>query len=110
MKLVASENAGLPRIHFQELLDTPLYTNQTLVADHCYYQFTVFAVSGNESGAVTAGRLAERARSILTDASLSVTGKTLLYSRFERSIPARTELDGTRVIYSKGFILEVWLA
>lgn len=111
-QLVAPQNATFPRIHFQELLDTALYSFQTLNADHVYYQFTSFAVDGNEEGVTVAGRLAERARILLTDPSMSVTGKTLLYSRFERSLPARAEWDETnnRYIYSKGFILELWLA
>ena len=111
-QLVAPQGATFPRVHFQELLDTALYSFQTLTADHCYYQFTSFAVDGNEEGVTVAGRLAERARSLLTDPSMSVTGKTLLYSRFERSLPARAERDDTndRYIYSKGFTLELWLA
>lgn len=111
-QLVAPQGSTFPRIHFQELIDTPLYSFRNLIADHCYYQFTSFAVDGNEEGVTVAGRLAERARALLTDPSMSVTGKTLLYSRFERSLPARAEWDDTssRHIYSKGFILEVWLA
>lgn len=89
-----------------------MYSLQNLKVDAVYHQFTAFAVDGNEEGVVTAGRLAERARVLLTDSSMSVTGKTLLYSRFERSTPARAEWDDTasRFIYAKGFILEIWLA
>ena len=111
-QLVAPQNAGFPRIHFQEILDTALYSFRNLISDHCYYQFTVYAVDSNETGTTTAGRLAERLRSLLTDTSMSVTGRTLLYSRFERSFPASAEWDDTnsRNIYSKGFLLELWLA
>lgn len=109
---VAPQNATFPRIHFQELLDTAFYSFQTLKIDHCYYQFTAFAVNSNETGTKTAGRLAERARTLFTDPSMSVSGKTLLYSRFERTIPPTFQWDDTsnRYIYSKGFILELWLA
>jgi len=115
-QLIAPQNAGFPRVHFQEILDTGVYSFQNLSADHCYYQFTVYAVDspiGTETGTATAGRLAERLRVLLTDPSMSVTGKTLLYSRFDRSIPPQAEWDdfgGGRFIYSKGFYLELWLA
>jgi hypothetical protein len=111
-QLVAPQLATFPRFHFQEILDTALYSFTNLISDHCYYQLTAFAVDGNEEGVVTAGRLAERARVLLKDPAMSVSGKTLLYSRFDRSIPARAEWDngGNRFIYSKGFYLELWLA
>ena len=111
-QLVAPQGATFPRIHFQELLDTGIYSFANLNADSVYYSFIVYAVDGNEEGVAVAGRLAERARSILTDPSMSVTGKTLLYSRFDRSLPARAEWDdtGNRFIYSKGFYLQLWLA
>ena len=111
-QLIAPANATFPRIHFQELVTSALYSFQTLSADHCYYQFTSFAVDGNEEGVTVAGALAERARTILTDPTMSVSGKTLLYSRFERSLPARADWDDVikKHIYSKGFILELWLA
>jgi hypothetical protein len=95
------------------LLDTAIYSFANLNADHIYTQFIAYAVDTNEEGVVTAGRLAERARAILTDPSMAVTGKALLYSRFERSLPARAEWDdlgGNRYVYSKGFLLELWLA
>ena len=109
---VAPQGATLPRIHFQETLNIAEYSFQTYVADHCYYQFTAFAVDGNEEGATVAGRLAERARVLFTDPSMMVSGKTLLYSRFERSIPPGYEWDAvkSRFIYSKGFLLQLWLA
>lgn len=111
---VAPDNAGFPRIHFQEILDTGIYSFKNLSADHCYYQFTVFARDGNptEEAVYTAGRLAERLRAILTDPNMTISGKTLLYSRFDRSIPPRFEQDESqsRTIYAKGFYLELWLA
>lgn len=111
-QLIATGTLGFPRVHYQELLNTGIYSFNTLSADHCYYQFTAFAVDGQVGGAVLAGTIAERIRTLLTDPSMAVTGKTLIYCRFERSIPARAELDldGSRHIYSKGGIYEVWLA
>lgn len=110
-QLIAPQAATFPRIHWQEILDTAHYTFRNLSADHCYYQFTVFAVdSPTEEGVTCAGRLAERLRVLLTDPSMTVSGKTLLYSRFDRSIPARAELELSRFIYAKGFYLEMWLA
>ena len=108
----APQTATFPRLHFQELIDTALYSFSALQADHVFYQFNWFAVDGNEEGVTVAGRLAERARTLFTDPSMSVTGKTLLYSRFERSIPQGFDWDDTnnRYVYSKGFILEVWLS
>jgi hypothetical protein len=109
---VAPQGATYPRFHFTEILDTALYSCKTLSADHCYYQLTAFAVDGNEEGVVTAGRLAERARVLLFDPAMSVSGKTLLYSRFDRSIPPGYEWDvgENRFKYSKGFYLQLWLA
>lgn len=104
------ESAGFPRIHFQEILHTAQYSFQTLSADHVYYQYTAFAVDENEPGAITAGRLADRVRTVLTDPVLTVTGKATLYCRFDRSIPSSREWDGKRFIYQRGGYVEVWLA
>jgi hypothetical protein len=43
---------------------------------------------------------------------MTVAGKTLLYCRFMHSLAPEFEKDPTqdRYIYSKGMILEIWLA
>lgn len=109
-QLVAPQKAGFPRFHFQELIDTALYSFTRLKADHVFYQFTVFAVDSNEAGTATSGRLAERARIVLTDPAIDIEGKRLIYSRFERSIPPQAEWDdvNNKYIYNKGFILELY--
>lgn len=111
-QLKAPQTAGLPRVHFQELLDSPLYSFAALSADHFFYQFKALAADTTVEGATLAGTIAERMRSILSDPTMTVTGKTLLYCRFERSIPPYAEWDEAngRDIYHKGFIAEIWLA
>lgn len=109
---VAPPDATLPRIHFQKLTGTPEYSFQNVSARNMYYQFTAFAVDGNEEGATTAGRLAERAQALFTDPALTVTGSTVIHARPIREIPDGFEQNETdsKTIYSKGFILELWLA
>lgn len=112
-QLVAPQDAGLPRVYFQQLLNTALYSFAALSADHFFYQFKALAAdTPTAEGATLAGTIAERMRSILLDPTMSVTGKTLIYCRFERSIPAFAEWDeaNSRHIYHKGFIAELWLA
>lgn len=112
-QMKAPQTAGLPRVHFQELLDTALYTFAALSADHVFYQFKALAAdTPTDEGATLAGTIAERMRTVLFDPTMTVTGKTLLYCRFERSIPPYPEWDdaNSRDIYHKGFIAEIWLA
>lgn len=124
---VAPQNTPYPRYHFAEIDDIGVYSFSKLVADHCYYSLTALArddvVVHEESGqpeeregVFTAGRLIERARTKFTDPfgaqPLAVAGKTLLYCRFMRSLVPTFEKDSTgdSYIYSKGMILEIWLA
>ena len=117
---VAPQNTPFPRYHFQEIDDFALYSFGGLAADHCYYSLTALAVDdpigGGREGAFTAGRLRDRARTQFTDpygpAPLVVEGKAVLYSRFLRSLAPGFEKDTNldRYIYSKGMILELWLA
>lgn len=101
---------------FQELLDTPLYTFNALAADHFFYQIKHLAVndanSTTISGPFAAGALADRTRVLLMDPVLNVSGKTVLYCRFIRSIPFYSEWDETndRDIFHKGGIYELWLS
>jgi len=109
---VAPQAAGFPRMHFIELTSTALYSLRNLLADHCYYQISAFAVDGQSEGVATAKSLIERAKVLLTDPSMTVTGKTLLFCRYERIIPTPPEWDAAnnKYIHSQGMILEVWLA
>lgn len=116
-QLVAPQNSAFPRVHFQMLDDQPLYSFTSNVADHLFYQVVAHAVddpiNGGREGVQTSGRLAERARALFTDpAGVSVSGKTLLYSRFMNSIPPDAVKDENldRYVYSKGMVLEIWLA
>jgi hypothetical protein len=113
----APQNAPFPRYHFQEIDDIALYSLSRLVADHCFYALTALAVddpvNGGREGAYTAGRLIERARTKFTDPNgLTVDGKTLLYCRYRNALAPGFEKDTTqdRYIYSKGMVLEIWLA
>jgi hypothetical protein len=115
---VAPQGALFPRYVFQEVDDQPAYAFASLVADHVLYQLTAQAVddvSGNvgREGAFTAGRLIERARTKLTDPNgLTIAGKTIMYCRFQRSTVPQFTKDETqdRYIYSKGLLIELWLA
>ena len=116
-KGVAPQNTAYPRYHFSEIDDDALYSFGGLVADHCFYALTAFAVDdpigGGREGSFTAGRLAERARSKFTDPNgLTVDGKTLLYCRYRNALAEGFDKDSTqdRYIYSKGMVLELWLA
>lgn len=59
-----------------------------------------------------AGSMDDRCRFWLTNAALNVSGKTLLYCRFDRSIPLQPEWDeaGKRWIIGKGSIYRICVA
>lgn len=115
---VAPQNTPFPRYHFQEIDDIGIYAFGGLVADHCFYSLTALAVDDiamnvEREGAFTAGRLIERARTKFTDPNgLTVNGKTLLYCRYRNALPPGYDKDATRdyYVYSKGMVLEIWLA
>lgn len=109
---VAPQTAGFPRVHFMELLTTPLYTFRQAAVDHVFYQIDAYAKDSTYEGVTKAGNLSERIRVLLTDNSFSVSGGSLLYCRFDRSVPPTFEQDGVNggFIYRKGGIYELWLA
>jgi hypothetical protein len=115
---VAPQGTLFPRYVFQEVDDLPAYAFAGLVADHVLYQLTVQAVddvAGNvgREGAFTAGRLIERARTKFTDPDgLTIDGKAIMYCRFQRNTVPQFTKDETqdRYIYSKGMLIELWLA
>lgn len=114
---VAPQGTLYPRFVFSEVDDLPAYSFAGLVADHLLYQLTVQAVddpvNGGREGVFTAGRLVERARTKFTDPDgLTISGKTIMYCRFQRNTVPQFTKDSTqdRYIYSKGLLLELWLA
>jgi hypothetical protein len=120
---VAPQGTPFPRYVFSEVDDLPAYSFAGLVADHMLYQLTVQAqddivVQGESQatereGVFTAGRLIERARTKFTDPDgLIISGKTIMYCRFQRNtVPQFTkDANQDRYIYSKGLLLELWLA
>lgn len=114
-QLVAPQTAGFPRCRFQELDRSRVYAFGGPVADHFLYQLFFDAVDHPAlgEGPAIAGRLKERAIDLFTDPqSLTVTGRTLLYSRFRMDVPPQVIKDDAqdRYIYSKGMVLEIWLA
>lgn len=114
-QLVAPQNSPFPRCRFQELDRDRLYAFGGPVADHFFYQIAFDAVDhlSQGEGASIAGRLKERAIDLLTDpAGLTVSGKTLLYCRVRGDIPPQAIKDQDRdaYVYSKGMVLEIWLA
>lgn len=113
-QLVAPQNTGFPRCRFQKLDRDPLYSFSTRVADRFFYQIAFDAVDHPTlgDGAFISGKFEERAIDLFTDGALSVSGKTVLYSRFFNSIPplAEWDVDNNRYVYSKGIVVQLWLA
>lgn len=112
-QLVAPQGSGYPRIHFQELDDQPLYTTTGIFADNHFYQIVAYAIDHPVYGAGVdiAGRLAERARTLFSDASLTVAGKAIIYCRFRGLVPPAALWDtdsNNQYVYSKGLVLELW--
>ena len=111
-QLDAPQKTVPPYLIFQEANDTPGYTfGNLLVFDHVYYMLRAFAVNANEDGPQTAGKIADRLKVLLTNPSLTVTGKAVLSCRFDRSYPPLKEFDSAnnRFIYSRGVLIEAWL-
>lgn len=112
----APEGTSPPYVIFREASDLPLYGfGNSLQADHFFYYFMGVAVDANESGPVTAAKIADRLKFILTNPtnpSLTVSGKTVVGCRFDRSYPPLKERDetGQKWIYTRGILAEVWLA
>src|SRR5438876_627153 len=110
---LTAKGAPPPYTVFQELLDLPTYSFTLTQYDSIAVQIKHFAVDANTAGADAAGQIADRCRTLLTDTnSLTVSGKSVLYCRFIRSVPPMAEFDeaSKRFIYSKGGIFEIWLA
>ena len=112
-QLDAPQKTTPPYVVFQEAHDTPGYTfGNTLAFDHVFYMIRGFAVNANEDGPQTAGKIADRLKTLLTNPSLTVTGKTVLSCRFDRGYPPLKEFDSAnnRFIYSRGVLIEAWLS
>jgi len=109
---LTAKDATPPYTVFQELLDLPGYSFTALQFDSVAIQIKHFAVDANTAGADLAGQLADRCRILLLDPILTVSGKSVLYCRFIRSVPPMAEYDeaAKRFIYSKGGMFEIWLA
>jgi hypothetical protein len=106
-QMIAPQAAGLPRVIFQEILNTPSYSFKQLISDHVYYQLKALAAdTPTDEGVTMAGTIAERMRTVLLNASLNGS----IYCRMQRSIPVFAEWDdaNSRHIYHKGFICEIW--
>lgn len=102
-----------PYLIWQEASDFPGYAfGNTLRYDHTFYMFRAFAVDANTSGASQAGAIADRLKVLLTNPSLTVSGKSVLSARFDRSYPPTEEFDSAnnRHIWGRGVLIEVWVA
>lgn len=102
-----------PYTLWQEATDVPGYTfGNTLKFDHFFYVFRAFAVDANTSGPYQAGAIADRLKALLTNPTLTVTGKAVLSARFDRSLPPLEEWDdaNNRYIWMRGIIAEIWIA
>jgi hypothetical protein len=100
---VAPDGADPPYLVFNEQTDTPDYTFTQKARDNLLYQ-----VKGITSGpsAKTAGSIAERIESVLTDTALTVSGKTLLYLRKESGVHY-PEVDQGRVFHHRGGLYRI---
>jgi len=112
-QLDAPQKADPPYVLFQEAQDTPGYTFGNIdVYDHVFYLVRAFTVDANTTGPAQAGILADRLKVLLTNPSLTVSGKTVLSARFDRSYPPLKEWDGAnnRYFYSRGVLVEIWVS
>ncbi len=110
-QIVAKDEAVFNYTVFHCLIDLPEYAfGNVLTHETIPYQIKHYAVDGanntTTSGPVLASSMQERCRAILHNASLNVSGKTVLSCVFDRSIPDGAERDeaGDRWVYSKGGI------
>jgi len=109
----APEKTVEPYVIFQEASNDPTYAfGNALQADHFFYLIRAVAADANESGPVTVAKIADRLKTLLTNPSLSVSGKTLLSCRFDRSYPPLRERDevNQRNVYVRGILAELWVA
>ena len=112
-QLDAPQGTTPPYAIFQEASDMPGYAfGNSLQCEHFFYMFRAFAVDANTSGPAQAGAIADRLKTLLTNPSLTVSGKTVISARFDRSYPPLKEWDGAnnRYFYSRGILCEIWLA
>jgi len=111
---VAPETTPFNYTIYECLLELPDYAfgNVEMYRD-APYQIRHYSVDGanntTKSGQEMSGAMDDRCRVVLHNATLSVSGKTLLFSRFERSIPLRPEWDesGKRWIIGKGSMYRI---
>lgn len=111
-QLDAPEKTNPPYLIFQEASDVANYAfSNALKTDHVFYMVRAFAVDANAGGATTVAILADRLKALFTNPAMTVTGKSLLSCRFDRSFPPVKERDKTnqRWLYSRGVLVEVWL-
>lgn len=111
--LDAPQKTTPPYVIFQEASDMPGYTfRNTLVFDHVFYLIRAFAVDANTSGPAQVGTITDRLKALLTNPTLTVSGKSVLSARFNRSYPPLKEQDdaGNRYVYSRGVLVEIWVS
>lgn len=112
-QLDAPQGTTPPYVIWQEASDMPTYAfGNSNQADHVFYMIRAFAVDANTSGQSQVGAIADRLKTLLTNPSLTVSGKAVLSARFDRSYPPLKEWDAAnnRYIYSRGILCEVWVA
>lgn len=112
-QLDAPQKVTPPYVLWQEVHDLPGYAfGNTLKFDHAFYMLRAFAVDANTSGPSQVSVIADRLKTLLTNPSLSVSGKVVLSARFDRSYPPLKERDNanSRYVYSRGILCEVWVA
>ena len=94
------EAAGFPYIIFQQMSGTPQYHFKQGGAPVDNEIWMVKGVDRSES-ADGADGIADRLNVLLTDGSITISGKTQLYLRRESDLPSYSEVtDGVRYIHS----------
>jgi hypothetical protein len=100
----APENSVSPLVVFSEQADTPGYTFRARAWENLLY-----LVKGvvEEYSMKTAGQIAERLDALLSDGTLSISGRSLLYLRRETGVRYSEQSDG-KTYYHAGGVFRVW--
>jgi hypothetical protein len=106
---VAPNNTAPPFLIIQKHSPIPVaWTFSLKATDAALYMVKAYAIDdASGGGRKNAGAIVERAEAILNDASLSVSGRTLLYCRKDRDVPDSCEFDGDARVFGVGFLIRI---
>jgi hypothetical protein len=107
-----NQRAGFPKTVFgQYTPNIPEYTLSTKAVDHTQYYVTPYAVdTASTTGVEVTAQISERSEDLLTDGSITVSGKTVIYLRMIMRMPVLPNFDGDRGIwvFSRPTIFETY--